>query len=997
LRWFNLRPEESERTLLMFAFYTATSMGLVWLEATTVALFLNAYNVDQWLPWVYVASACISSGLGFLYSHLQKVFSLRWVIVFIALLMAAPNMLFRVGLSASLTTAIAGVTLVSVTIFVMRLWLEAVYVLNDVNTSITANQLFNIREIKRAYPLISSGILLADVLSGFSLQLLLTWIKELKNIILLSFVLMAIGAAILFYLCQKYQQAFPDSPRRRLQERQPEEMSSRRVQGPFRRYVVLLLLFFILAQVLFLLVDFQFLGQLQQQAQPNASQGSAQDIAGFLGIFNGILGVCELLMQWMASSRVIEYIGVFASSMLLPGVIAILGIFSTMLSLLQVADPRFLFFSLLLLKFLDELLHYTLFASIGPVLFQPIPDSTRGEFQAVVRGIAEPLSTGLTGLGILGIVWLTDQAHWESASKNIILFSIVVLAVAWLVVIWFLRAQYVGLLVIGAERGQLSVSDVDLRELKRAVIEALEQPLSTEADKRSCIELLSHIDPKNLGEILSPLLSKLSPALQRQSLEQMILYPNVAYLPYVRALIEHSPPPEVLAVALRYIWITEAEPDIQQLRPYLHPEVDPVVRGTASSLMLRRGNPRQKAEATETLRRMLTHERERERVMGCRALGEAVYLQSLRLHIDQLLQDESLRVRCALLEAIAATHLEEYYPSLLRGLHYKSTREDAMRALVRLENEAIPLLVNLAEDIYKPEVVRAAAWSTLGKIGTMEALNVLVSHLMASWGTTRRNLLRILLQLPREAGVDAVSDTLGRSGIETLINQEITLIGQVCAGLLDLNPDDVTGMEADLLRRALQSMQSDAVQRLFLLMRFLYPSTAIKAAAFNLQSESRENVARGLEILDNTLDIPGKRALLSLLDRRSDLEKLESLSEFVTYTPLPPSERLRYLLELRHFLSDWAIACCFHLARQHRWSLTPDHILAGLQHPTGFVREAVLAYLKIASPRSLKDLLSRLVTDPDRIVATQVRQLMREFGLRPAPDSVRSNGAAYSS
>ena len=54
----------------------------------------------------------------------------------------------------------------------MRLWLEAVYVLNDLNTSITANQLFNIREIKRTYPLISSGILVADVISGFSLTLL---------------------------------------------------------------------------------------------------------------------------------------------------------------------------------------------------------------------------------------------------------------------------------------------------------------------------------------------------------------------------------------------------------------------------------------------------------------------------------------------------------------------------------------------------------------------------------------------------------------------------------------------------------------------------------------------------------------------------------------------------------------------------------------------------------------------------------------------------------
>jgi hypothetical protein len=416
--------------------------------------------------------------------------------------------------------------------------------------------------------------------------------------------------------------------------------------------------------------------------------------------------------------------------------------------------------------------------------------------------------------------------------------------------------------------------------------------------------------------------------------------------------------------------------------------------------MLRRGDRQQKAEATETLRRMLIHERERERVMGCRALGEAVYLQSLRLHIEKLLQDESLRVRCALLEAIAATHLEEYYPSLLRGLHYKSTRDAAMQALVRLENEALPLLVKLAEDMHKPELVRTYAWNTIGQIGTMEALDVLVSHLMTAWGSTRRSILRILLQLPLEAGIDAVSDRMGRSGIETLINQEITFISKNYAALIDLSPEQITGLEADLLRRSLYDMQTDAVERLFLLMRFLYPTSSIKAASFNLESDSWENVARGLEILDNTLDIPGKRALLSILDRRSDQDKLESLAEFVAYIAMSPSDRLRELLEFRHFLSDWGLACCFHLARRYRWSSTPEQTLACLHHPTGFVREAVIAYLRVASPRTLRDLLPRLQDDSDRLVAAHVRRLMVDMGLRsptpPLPQAVESNGGAYS-
>jgi hypothetical protein len=317
--------------------------------------------------------------------------------------------------------------------------------------------------------------------------------------------------------------------------------------------------------------------------------------------------------------------------------------------------------------------------------------------------------------------------------------------------------------------------------------------------------------------------------------------------------------------------------------------------------------------------------------------------------------------------------------------------------LIRLENEAIPLIVKLAEDNHKPELIRSCAWSVLGQIGTLESLNTLVFHLMTTWGATRRNILRVLVKLPSETS-EEVSDLIGRSGLETLINQELMLIGQIYAGLTDLTVEAVAGREADLLRRALRDLQDDVIERLFLLMRLLYPSSTIQAAIFNLQSASSDNMARGLEILDNTLDIPSKRALLIILDRRSDLEKLQSLAEIVNYQPMSPSQRVRHLLELRHFLSDWALACCFHLSRQCYWSLTATQTLSCLRHPTGFVREAVLMYMRVASPLALTDLLHLLKDDSDRLVNAQVQEIMALMhSPNRTPSSVESerNGSKH--
>lgn len=987
LRWLNLRPEEGERTGLMFAFYTATTVGLSWLDNSTAGLFVDRYGAAG-LPLIYVCNAVMGALIGVAYSLMQKAIPLRRTIVIVPLVIALPLVAFRAGLGIE--------HLAALTVFVMRLWLDVTNGLNDINTAITANQIFNIREIKRTYPLISSGVLVADVISGFSLPFLLAWVG-LPNVLLLSALTIALGGGILFYLGQAYSQAFPDAPSRYIEESQAD--SNRRLQGPLRSYANWLVAFFMLAQVLFLLVEFQFFDRLELQSKTAMAAGSGGDvassIASFLGLFNGVLGLAELLTQWLVSSRAIERIGLFRAAAVLPSAVLLTGSLALLGIPLSFQGFSGAFLGAIGLKFSDELLRYTLFASTSPVLFQPIPDSVRGTIQARVRGVFESLSTGVMGLLILAMVYVGKHwlpSAWVDAQSWIVLGSIVGLSGFWLVAVWGLRSRYISLLVISAERGRLGTMDVDSSTLRQAVVEALVQPGTTPEDKRSCIELLSRIDPDRANEVLAPLLTSFPPALQKQSLEVMLDRPQTDYLAQVRALIVQQPPPEVLAAALRYVWITESDQDVRHLQPYLRPEVDPMVRGTAASLIMRRGSAGQKAEATNSLRRMLTSSDVRERVMGCRALGEAAYLQALRLYVPDLLQDSSVEVRCALLEVIASAKLEDYYPALLRGLNYKTTREAALRGLTKLEHEVLPMLVELAEDCHKPDLMRMQAWGAIGRIATSEALDILVSRLLVSWGSTRQTIMRTLLKLPEDAGIEGVLRRMGRSGVEMAIDQELRYIGQLAAALVDLPEQAVAGREADLLRQSLRDSIQDAHDRLFSLMKFLYPIGSIQAASFNIRSGSRESVARGLEILDNTLDIPSKRAVLGILDSVTDRDRLAAVNDLVNYESLAPRDRVRRLLDLRHFLSDWPLACCFHLARVLRWSLTTDQTLACLRHPRGFVREAVLAYLSMASQRMLIEILPRMVQDPDRLVLAQVTQLSQSLGVAlPATTAERAD------
>jgi HEAT repeat protein len=978
LKWVNLRPEEGERTWMMFAFYTTVSVGLRWAEDSTVALFLDEYGAGP-LPWMYIASAAMGVALVFLYSWLQKIFPLRWVVVAIAPCMVMPLValvLLRWGVQVAFFSVIV--------VFLLRLWVDSLYVVNDLNTSIVANQLFNIREIKRTYPLVSSGLLVADVISGFSLPWLLQFAR-LNRVIIIACGVIILGSAILAYLSYQYRAAFPDAPQRII----PQEQASRhrRIEAPLKRYTLQLFAFVGLLQVIGLLIDFQYLQELKLNL-------GDKELASFLGLFGGIVGLCELTTQWFFSSRLIERFGVFFSAALLPVAVGLVvpGLIA-ILNLLPGIQSLAFFWGLVGLKFADELLRYTFVVSSGPVLYQPIPERIRSRMQALSGGTAEAIATGLAGVVILMTLLFCGQFVSATWQKWVFIGETMIVAAACFKVVLVLRSRYVDLLVLSAERGELSAAKVGLRAFKHGVVKALEEKGSA-TDKHSCIELLAQIDPQGAAEILAGLLFKLTPDLQRHSLEVMLTAgANAEYVSEVRWFLERPPGavnPEVFALALRYVWLSEANPNLSLLEEYLQLRNHSLIRATAAALLLRQGTAMQKLAATKTLRLMLINKQEIERMNAVKALREAVYLQALRIHIPNLLQDESLRVRCAVLEMIAATRMEEYYPALLKALYYKSTRATAMRALIKMENEALDMLLQLATDAYKPEVLRMYAWRTIAQISTSEAVETLWLHLESSCSATRYHILRSILKIQKQSEITNLVDRFQHSRVENLIEQELRFLGEIYAAYLDLQPQKTldiylnnqrTLVVYELLQRALKEMEWDIRERLLLLLRLLYPPEKMQAAAFNLRSESGANLARGLEILEHTVNLPTKSLLLNILDKRSHQEKLNYLitAGLIEYQELSDGDRLRRMLTLGNFLSDWCLACCLHFAQINRIRLTIHEILLALRHPTGFVREAAIAYLSVVSHRVLCELLPILQKDSHPLVAAQVKELIKKY------------------
>ena len=1063
LRVMNLRSEEAGRTFWMFLSYAATSVGVLWLEATASALFLEQYSADK-LPLIYLSSTVLSIFLGFLYGLVQAIIPLRWVIVLVSVMMALPVLVFQQGLILPAGATIGGFAAFKAVVLCMRLWLQVVYVLNDTNTTITANQLFNVRELRRTYPLISSGVLVADAVSGFLLPLVSDRFG-LSGVTMIAFSMMMLGSVILLYITRKQSRFFDTALRRR----ESANLESGRVlQGQAMNYRWMLLLFFVLAEMIFLLLDFQFSKELElmgpmaflnRLAQP---QNQSERIASFLGIFQGVLGIFELIVQWFASRWVIEKLGVFGTTGILPILMVAVGGLVAMLSTVPSLFPSFamkvesissgamIFWSIVLLKFLYELFHFTLLASVGPVLFQPVPQKLRNRVQTSVRGNAEPIANGITGILLLGLIAFGWQEILGNYWRGAIFMILVVLAGVWLGVIYTLRRQYSEILILSARQDLLAgrtTSESALRELKRAAISALSQP-GMEESQMGCVELLLQVDPKSALDILVPMLQQLPEIAKCRILGVMQHDPNAEYAIAVSRLITPQQPGPVVAAALRYIYHADSGRSVQQLLDYLSPHAPAMVRATASVLLLEFGDRDQRAKATNLLRLMLTNHSQDERQASCAAIRNLKYLQALQLYILAIVKRETdLDVRCAVLDVVAATHFEKCYPALVEGLRQPETRGAAIKAFLLLKDEALPLLQPLAQNWRESDAVRTAAWNIIGQVGSPESIDFLLQQLPIRWSNDRTNILRALVKIQNTNGTDSIADALGRAEIEALVEQDLMLIGQVTAAILDITGRVKSRDLEEMLYRSLQGVQSDAIDRIFLLMQFLYESETIQAAAYSLKSGFTDDMAQGLEILDTKVDIPQKRALLVILEnsmslvnkvsqapsikkqtrrskknaklailsqtkvpkaiqwRLSRREKiglelqLQSLSSSLNYQPLEPLDRIKQLLDLRHFLSDWVAACCFHLVRSEGWTLEREQILSGLRGGSSLLRESAMLYLYNAQQRSqtksaFLKVLPRMQNDADPLLRRQIQIWMEEYqirgeevaSIRPAPE-----------
>lgn len=636
----SIRPGEGRLALRLLALMLIGMAG-AWIGANGVeSLFFTRFGPD-FLPYLYLLLGPLTFAVMVAMGPLVSGQAVRFL-VRLPLLLAGALILARIGLwlgASWLYPVLWLVMMVLWTCQVMASWA-------------LAGALSDTRQAKRLFPLYGAGLIAGGVIGGLATgpladtihaeNLLWVWAAALAGVHLLARSLPGAGA-----------------PRRRRTVR-PSVL--RQMAGGFRDvWEWPLLRWMSVSLMLFALLYFTLALLFARAVTVRFPR--ADDLAAFLGVFQGATSGAALLVSLLAANRV------FARFGLPTAVLALTAIYAAGFAVIAVWPS---FGALLAFRFLQMLWVQGVWATGWQALFNVVPAERRAPTRTFMDG--GPLQAGVVLAGALLLV-----ADRVLASGQVAVVGSIgaVLAMATM---WRARRAYGGALVEALRTGNPDVFRVEEEPFGgfRSDSEALAALVAGTGDEEAAVRRIS-----------AEILADLSTPEAAEALVQLL----------------HDPDPEVRHAAVRGVGGAAAPGAPGRLVALLE-DPAPQVRASAAAALLEPAGDRARA----TLRAMADDRRPEWRAAAMSALGRAGDAGAL---IG--LSDAAPSVRRAAAEALASVE-----PGLAVGPLLETLADDdpgvraaAARALARLGPSGQEALVRaLDRPTAEPHVVTALLHST---------------------------------------------------------------------------------------------------------------------------------------------------------------------------------------------------------------------------------------------------------------------------------------------
>jgi len=315
----------------------------------------------------------------------------------------------------------------------------------------TAGRLFTLRQGKRLFGLIDSGMVVGIIISCYAIPVLLSFNFEPHNILLISSFAVLIGSIIQMLIGKRF-------PLLAGRQEKPEGSDKKKsVTALFRSdsYIRVMSIFIALSVMTAFFVMYSFMAVTREQYP------SEEDMARFLGLFTGSMMIFTLLIKLLVFSYLIRNYGLRTCLAISPLLVAAFTLIAVIIGMLMGFTPAtsgfMLFFMLLALsRLFSKSLKDSIESPSFKVIYQTIDEKIRYEVQSAMDGTVNEIAALTSGLILagLGLLSFVKLIHFS--------WVLFVLTIIWIYFAIKLYSEYRNSIRKALESGRQEVLEEDI-------------------------------------------------------------------------------------------------------------------------------------------------------------------------------------------------------------------------------------------------------------------------------------------------------------------------------------------------------------------------------------------------------------------------------------------------------------------------------------------------------------------------------------------------------
>ena len=615
----------------------------------------------------------------------------------ITLFMAVSFLLFRFAVDA----------MPPAFLYLMLAWFNVLYLLNNLEFWGITSLLFDVRQSKRLFGLISAGDIPAKFI-GYTLALLLVSFIGTANLLWVGF------ACILASLPSLY--AIERSGLLNRHHHHEVKHTTSQVSHLFKNFsantlIRRIAIITVIASATFIIVNFSFYAKVKEAVHSDIA------LAQFIAFFFATVRIVALFVKIIFTGRLINQLGIIKALLITP-VLMIALVFSIIISDSSVSPQSFSLYLFGAMAIFVDILRTTINTPVFLTLMQPLGTHERLRAHTITKGIMDPFASLLTGVLLLVVLRFEHDTHLPSLN-----YILLALGVFWIIGIYRIHQQYLKTLL--KTIGNRFFNNTEFSINDSSTLHWIKNKLSSgnETEALNILKMFASHPALFDDEIVLAALENPSVNIKTQAVQLAEQKKMAAAEDQLRSILESSDDPGLVAECIKALSAIHMRE--QEILPFIT-NANAAVQKAAITGILMHGNDESKQEAKTYLSKMISSEGVEERRKAALILQELPDV-SYKNEVRQLLEDNDREVMQAAFMASGKMQDEELLSIVLSRLN--THEKVVIEALYLAGESSLSLLKSfiLSHQCSPRQTERLIR--LIGRIGGKKAHNVLL-HLM---------------------------------------------------------------------------------------------------------------------------------------------------------------------------------------------------------------------------------------------------------------------------